>query len=103
VNDELADGQSKAVALRAAKLDLLRTDATAAPRYWAPFVLIGEADERVPISGPPWWLRNSQLLMLSGLLLMAGLITLLVIRKGNITAFKKSSLRFGRQAPSKQF
>ena len=43
----LAGGASKTDALRRAKLDLLRRPATAAPRYWAPFVLIGEARQPV--------------------------------------------------------
>ncbi|MCI0489913.1 MAG: CHAT domain-containing protein [Blastocatellia bacterium] len=45
----LADGMSKAEALRAAKLDLLSDDAASAPRYWAAFILIGESQEHVPI------------------------------------------------------
>jgi CHAT domain-containing protein len=59
----LAEGQSKAAALRAAKLDLLRDSGTSAPRYWAPFILIGEANGSIPISGRTsplhdgrWWL-----------------------------------------------
>lgn len=43
----LASGMSKSNALRRAKLDLLRNPATAAPRFWAPFVLIGEARQPV--------------------------------------------------------
>jgi hypothetical protein len=53
----LAAGQSKAAALRAAKLELLGDHSTSAPRYWAPFILLGEADTSVPLSGLPWWRR----------------------------------------------
>jgi CHAT domain-containing protein len=68
----LADGQSKASALRAAKLDLLRDGSTSAPRYWAPFILIGEADAPVTISGEPWWRRRDHWLLLGlGLSLLA--------------------------------
>ncbi len=45
----LADGESKALALQSAKLDLLRHDPRLAPRYWAPFVLIGEPNGKVPL------------------------------------------------------
>jgi CHAT domain-containing protein len=48
----LADQKSKAEALRATKLELVQNDATSAPRYWAAFILIGEADERVAIARP---------------------------------------------------
>lgn len=43
----LAGGASKTDALRRAKLELLRRSATSAPRYWAPFVLIGESRQPV--------------------------------------------------------
>jgi CHAT domain-containing protein len=49
--DHLSTGRSKSEALREAKLDLLRNPGTAAPRDWAPFVLIGEGVGTVPI-GP---------------------------------------------------
>ena len=39
---EAASGQSYTKALRRAKLDFLKNPATAQPRFWAPFVLIGE-------------------------------------------------------------
>lgn len=48
----LAEHGSRAEALRAAKLDLLAQSSTAAPRFWAPFVLIGEDVGPVQI-GPP--------------------------------------------------
>jgi CHAT domain-containing protein len=77
----LADGQSKAAALRAAKLDMLRSSSTSAPRYWAAFILIGEADEPVPISGPPWWLRERQWVLLGATLSLVVLTTLFLFRK----------------------
>ena len=39
----LARGATKTDALRSAKLEMLRRPGTSAPRYWAPFVLIGES------------------------------------------------------------
>ncbi len=38
---EVLDGQDYATALRQAKLKLLNQDATAAPHYWSPYLLIG--------------------------------------------------------------
>ncbi|HSE98304.1 MAG TPA: CHAT domain-containing protein [Blastocatellia bacterium] len=54
----LANNMTKAEALRAAKLELMRKDITSAPRFWAAFILIGERDANVSISGPSWWFRN---------------------------------------------
>jgi CHAT domain-containing protein/tetratricopeptide (TPR) repeat protein len=54
----LADGQSKASALRRAKLGML----SSGPHYWAPFILIGDANQTVDISGRPLWLRENSLL-----------------------------------------
>ena len=45
----LAEGKPKAEALRATKLELIRGNATSAPRYWAAFILIGEPGGRVAI------------------------------------------------------
>ncbi len=53
----LALGESKADALRSAKLDLLRADPGLAPHFWAPFVLIGEPAGTVPLRAPSWWRR----------------------------------------------
>jgi CHAT domain-containing protein len=47
--DNLAKGRSKSEALRGAKLEMLRNPEMAPPRYWAPFILIGEGLESVPI------------------------------------------------------
>jgi CHAT domain-containing protein len=49
----LAAGQPSAAALRAAKLELLADPATASPRVWAAFVLIGDGSRPVPIGTPP--------------------------------------------------
>jgi CHAT domain-containing protein len=53
----LASGEAKADALRNAKLEMLGDPATASPRAWAAFVLVGEPSEPVPIGAPPspWW------------------------------------------------
>ncbi len=53
----LAGSESKADALRSAKLDLLRADPGLAPHFWAPFVLIGEPAGTVPLRAPSWWRR----------------------------------------------
>ena len=50
----LAEGLSKAEALRAAKLDLLSRDRTSPPRYWAAFILMGESQEQVPVGDRSW-------------------------------------------------
>ncbi|HMF09367.1 MAG TPA: CHAT domain-containing protein, partial [Thermoanaerobaculia bacterium] len=51
----LSDGEPKAHALRSAKLDLLAKASFSPPRFWAPFILIGEASEAVPITtAAPW-------------------------------------------------
>jgi CHAT domain-containing protein len=58
----LSSKKSKADALRAAKLELLRQDATASPRYWAAFVLIGDADGLVSVNRGSWfggWLSTT--------------------------------------------
>jgi CHAT domain-containing protein len=51
---QLSGHKSKAEALRAAKLELLRQRRTASPRYWAAFILIGEADRSVSIGRAGW-------------------------------------------------
>jgi CHAT domain-containing protein/Tfp pilus assembly protein PilF len=48
----LAGGSTKAEALREAKLEMLRQSPGLAPRYWAPFVLIGEPNARVSLHEP---------------------------------------------------
>jgi CHAT domain-containing protein len=53
----LAAGESKADALRGAKLDLLREETGLAPRFWAAFVLIGEPAATVPLRPVSWWRR----------------------------------------------
>jgi CHAT domain-containing protein len=51
----LSNGEPKAHALRSAKLDLLATSSFSPPRFWAPFILIGDSIEAVPITtAAPW-------------------------------------------------
>ena len=56
--EELARGATKAEALRAAKLAMIHADGMTEPRFWAPFILIGAADEGVPLTPAPWWRRH---------------------------------------------
>jgi CHAT domain-containing protein/Tfp pilus assembly protein PilF len=49
----LARGETKAGALRSAKLDLLRREPGLAPRYWAPFVLLGDPGGTIPLVRSP--------------------------------------------------
>ncbi len=51
----LAAGDSRAVALTRAKRELLAAEPGLAPRFWAPFVVIGNGREGVPLERPPWW------------------------------------------------
>jgi CHAT domain-containing protein/tetratricopeptide (TPR) repeat protein len=51
----LSNGEPKAHALRSAKLDLLAKSNFSLPRFWAPFILIGDSSEAVPITtAAPW-------------------------------------------------
>lgn len=45
--ENLGEGKSKAASLRTAKLQLLQADETLAPRHWAAFVLLGEANDSI--------------------------------------------------------
>ena len=45
----IAEGQSKAAALRQAKLDLLAQDRSVSPYYWGAFVLVGEGGTSIPL------------------------------------------------------
>ena len=70
----LGSGMSKSGALRATKLELERNPETSSPRYWAPFILLGEPAQSVPIAEPaqiPW------ALLLSVGAALAALLTLL--------------------------
>ena len=54
----LAEHKSKSEALRAAKLEMLKSSATSSPRYWGAFILLGEANTTIPVSGSSdliWW------------------------------------------------
>jgi CHAT domain-containing protein len=76
----LANGQSKVEALRWAKLELLKDTFTSSPRYWAAFVLIGEAQDRIPLARPSVWLRYRKYWL--GLALTVTLLTaFLMLRK----------------------
>ena len=46
--DRLSSGDSKADALRAAKLEFLKSNSASHPFYWAAFVLNGDGDSRLP-------------------------------------------------------
>ena len=59
----LANGENKVEALRLAKLELLKDGFTASPRYWAAFVLVGEAQGRIPLVTPSLWLRYRKFLL----------------------------------------
>jgi CHAT domain-containing protein len=48
----MARGEPKADALRAAKRDMLARNSRLAPRYWAPFVLLGDSTGGVPLRRP---------------------------------------------------
>jgi len=80
----LSEGRPKAEALRAAKLELMRESSFSAARYWATFILIGEPQERVSISGQPLWLRYDHWLQIGGalILLFAALFLLKGINQG---------------------
>ena len=75
----LSAGDSKAGALREAKLEVLRDKATAAPRYWAAFILIGEADNSVDIRKDSW--RGWQMAGVLAVLLITGAIVLVARRR----------------------
>ncbi|MEM7587511.1 MAG: CHAT domain-containing protein, partial [Acidobacteriota bacterium] len=54
----LADGASKTMALRRAKLDALADAASRHPAHWAAFVLIGEGAGTLPLARPASWPRH---------------------------------------------
>ena len=64
----LAAKKSKVSALRAAKLELLSRSATASPRFWASFILIGEPNGRVSLVNRGWtgiWLPRAAVICLA--------------------------------------
>ena len=77
----LSEGLSKSDALRAAKLDLLGNSSTRAPRFWAPFVLIGEADRAVALGGAPVWERHGRWSLVGATLVAAARIAFVVLRR----------------------
>jgi CHAT domain-containing protein len=52
----LADGMSKADALRAAKLDFIRASSASHPAFWAAFIINGDSDSRIPYVVSWLWL-----------------------------------------------
>ncbi|HEY6049675.1 MAG TPA: CHAT domain-containing protein, partial [Thermoanaerobaculia bacterium] len=55
--ERLARGESKAEALRSARLALRRRHPDLPPGVWAAYVLIGEPDGRIPLRRPSLWMR----------------------------------------------
>lgn len=51
----LARGDSRSAALARAKRDLLEAEPGLAPRFWAPFVVIGNGRDGVALARPSWW------------------------------------------------
>jgi CHAT domain-containing protein/Tfp pilus assembly protein PilF len=86
----LADQKSKAEALRAAKIELLRQSPTSSPRYWAAFILIGEANGRVSVGRTDWF--GGWLPVCVSLSLIALIALFLILRK-----IKSRQEREGRQ------
>jgi CHAT domain-containing protein len=76
----LAKGQSKVEALRSAKLELLKIPATASPRYWAAFILIGEAEEKIPLTPLSLWSQYGKWL-LAPVIAVTAFFAFLVFRK----------------------
>lgn len=76
----LAEKRSKAEALRLAKLAMLTDARASSPRFWAPFILIGEATEPLPIPGESWWSRH-RLWLFPGIALLLVTVTILLTRR----------------------
>ncbi len=75
----LANGSSKAEALRRAKLDALASNDTRHPTGWAAFVLIGEGARSLPLVHPRGWISMGLVavlfvVVLGALLLGAGVV-----------------------------
>jgi CHAT domain-containing protein len=91
----LAEHRSKAEALRATKLELIRRDPASSPRQWAAFILIGEPDGSVGIgrrSAPGYWL-------IAGIAcLFVGLIAFLLIRRRSKRTNEVSADKFASSA-----
>jgi hypothetical protein len=76
----LAAGQSKAEALRFAKLQLIQDPATSDPRYWAPFILIGEADSPVLLRSS-WGSQAGTKFLFGIALLLLALAAILLVKR----------------------
>ncbi|HKF44802.1 MAG TPA: CHAT domain-containing tetratricopeptide repeat protein [Thermoanaerobaculia bacterium] len=74
----LSEGLSKAESLRQAKLDQLAAEPDLAPRYWAPFVLLGDGLGRIPLARQPGFPPATYLLPGAGL---AGALAALAWRR----------------------
>jgi hypothetical protein len=73
--------RGKAEALRQAKLNLLASDEGRDPRLWAAFMLTGEADQPVRISGPSLFHRYRNPLMVIAVTAALVVIGLLLLRR----------------------
>ncbi|RME48132.1 MAG: CHAT domain-containing protein [Chloroflexi bacterium] len=87
----LAEGTSKAEALRAAKLELLREGSISTLRCWAPFILIGEADQPVPLHGRPGWLEHGGWFVAITLTLIGLLVRFTRRKRSAVNAAKRRS------------
>jgi hypothetical protein len=76
----LAEQKSKAEALRATKLELIRGNATSAPRYWGAFILIGEPGGRVAIGSGRGFEGWAVAVAAGSLLALAGIFLIQVRR-----------------------
>jgi CHAT domain-containing protein len=76
----LAKGQNKVEALRSAKLDMFKTPATSSPRYWAPFILIGEAEKSITLMPPSLWAQYGKWLV-APVIALTAVFAFLVFRK----------------------
>jgi CHAT domain-containing protein len=61
--EQLERGLSQSEALRAAKLSMIRDASTSAPRFWAGFILSGDATKPIPLAGPAWWRHSASWLI----------------------------------------
>jgi len=72
-------------------LDLLREPSTAMPRYWAGFILIGDANQSVPIQPRRQWVEKNRWIL-------AGCLMLSVIALLAPVAYKMSKRGKSRAA-----
>jgi CHAT domain-containing protein len=77
----LGEGMGKAEALRQAKLSLLESAEGRDPRLWAAFIVTGEADQAVGISGPSFVHRHSRSLLMLGAAVLMVLVGAYFLRR----------------------